>query len=245
MKPIPLAILLMCIPGVTAALGCRRSGDRRQDADSTSPSDSIDLVVALCDGASICEDFDRVGPFRFDGASIGIVDCLTNGGAALVGSWSLDDAGSHPFEWEADARLGGFFPTRGHVGVEVGCGDEHPQVHSPDVGVALDPDGFAWARLDVGDVFIPIGGKATLDGRFGATASLDNPGVPSPRITVTTTGPEAPQTSRGGLGPGDTFLWGVARARLVRVVPAREGLLGPIGWVEIALSDPTTHAADR
>ena len=73
---------------------------------------------------------------------------------------------------------------------------------------------------------------------------MDNPGVPSsPRITVTTTGPGGPQTSHGGLGPGDTFLWGVARARLVRVVPARDGLLGPIGWVEIALSDPGARSA--
>ena len=133
-----------------------------------------------------------------------------------------------------------------HVGVELGCSDEHPPLHSPDVGVALDPDGFAWARLEVGDVFIPIHGKATLDGRFAATASLDNPGVPSsPRITVTTTGPGAPQTSHGGLGPGDTFLWGVDRARLVRVVPAREGLLGPIGWVESRCRSPTAHAADQ
>ncbi len=243
MKPIQPALLLVCTLAVSGALGCHGSGDRRPDGGSTNPSPPIDLFRALCDGATICDDFDRVGPMRYFDASIGIVDCLTNDGAALYGSWSLDDADSRSFEWAADVRYGGFFPMLGHIGVDVGCGDEHPQVHSPDVGVAFDPDGFDWARLEAGDVFIPIHGKATLDARFAATASLDDPGVPSSlRITVTTMGPEAPQTSHGGLRPGDTFLWGVARARVVRVVPAQDGLLGPIGWVEIALSDPGAPA---
>ncbi len=244
MRPIQLPILLICLSGIAGALGCRESGDRRPDAGRSSPSASIDLAGALCDGATICDDFDRRGPELFFGALIGIVDCLTGDGASLLGSWPLDDAGSYPFEWEADVRLGGFFPTLGHVAVEIGCGNEHPQEPLPDTGVALDPDGFAWARLEGDNVFIPIHGKATLGGRSSATASLDNRDVPSSlRTTVTTTGPDAPPTVHGGLGPGDTFPWGFATARVVRVVPAQDGLPGPIGWVEIALSLPAAHSS--
>ncbi len=244
MKPIPTAMLIVWTTTLAATAACDVRGDRRLDAGSTSASAPVDLYRVLCDGKRYCDDFDRgSNPVTYFGGSINLADCLTNGGAALFGSWSLDDADSHRFEWEGDVRLGGLFPTLGHVAAVVGCADEHPPMHSPDVGVALDPDGFAGARLEGDDVFIPLRGQATLDGRFRATASLDNPGVPSsPRVTVTVEGPGAPRTLHGGLGLGETFLWGGARARVVRVVAPQEGLLGAIGWVEISLSESAAPA---
>jgi hypothetical protein len=197
----------------------------------------VDLYRAFCDGNSVCEDFDDHGE-AFFGDAMKVVDCVANQTVLLAGWWLVEDAASRPFEWEAEVRIGGVFPTRGHVATNTFCVDEHWQMHSPDVGVAFDPNGFAWARLEGEDVFIPLRGKATIDHEFHATAVVDPSDAASAlHVRVTVEGPDASRAFSGDLGHGDSFQWGTRRATVVRVVAPEAGLLGPIGWVEIRLAD--------
>jgi hypothetical protein len=237
MKPIRIAILLMLTSGVAATAACRTHGDRTGETGSANRG-RVDLSVALCDGKSPCEDFDFRSPEMFLHAHVSLTDCFPDQTALLFGAWSVEDAGARPFEWQAEVRLGGVFPSIGHVSTNLGCTDEYTQMHSPDIGLAIDPDGFAWAKLAGEDVFIPFRGTATVDHDFHATAVVDAAGAAAaPRVTVSVDGPDAPPTRQAGLGPGDSFAWGSYRAVVVRVVAPQDGLLGAIGWVEIALAD--------
>jgi hypothetical protein len=137
-------------------------------------------------------------------------------------------------------RFGGVFPAFNRVGTNLGCFDEHPPAHTPDVGVRVDPDGFSWAKLEGDDVFIPLRGKATLDHVLVAKARLDTGDAALvPRVTVSVEGSGASPLAYPGLGPGDSFPWGGRRAAVVRIVAPEEGLIGAIGWVEIHLSEGT------
>jgi hypothetical protein len=237
MKPIRIAILLMLASAVAATAACRTHGDRTGEEGSASGG-RVDLSVALCDGKSPCEDFDFLSPEMFLHAHVSLTDCFPNQTALLFGAWSVRDAGSRPFEWQAEVRLGGVFPSIGHVSTNLGCTDEYTQMHSPDVGLAIDPDGFAWAKLAGQDVFIPFRGTATVDGDFHATAEFDAAdAAAAPRVTVSVDGPDAPPTRHADLGRGDSFAWSSYRAVVVRVVAPQDGLLGVIGWVEIRLTD--------
>jgi hypothetical protein len=208
----------------------------RRDGGSARRPGEVDLTRALCDGNSVCEDFGMEEVFFGD--VIALDDCVANRTALLRGSWLVEDAASRPFEWEAEVRVGGVFPTRDHVATNTSCVDAHWQAHSPDVGLAFDPPGFAWARLEGDNVFIPLRGKATIDHDFHATAVLDGSDAAStPHVNVTVVGPEGSPTEKGGLGYGDRFPWGKRRATVVRVVAPQAGLLGAIGWVEINLAD--------
>jgi len=242
MKPIRTirtAILLMLAWSSAVLAGCRARNDRRGDAGSANLPGHVVLYDVLCRGQTDCERIYYDRPEQLFGASIGITDCDdTPEDATLVGSWSVEDATSGRFEWQALAPPGGVFPSLGHLGASIGCGNLHRQVRSPMVIVALDPDGFAWAKLEDGDLFIPLYGKATVDHDFHATATLDAPQSPSaPRATVYVDAPGASPTVFGNLGPGDGFSWGEHRATVVRVVAPGGGNLGAIGWVEVHLTD--------
>jgi hypothetical protein len=227
------AALISATMVVTA---CHAGDDeRRARARLTDPAYQVDLFKVLCDGGTYCDDFDRTHP-SMTALHLELADCMASETAVLFGSWSVGSDSSR-FGWEAEVRYGGVFPTFHRVGTNLGCFDEHPPAHTPDVGVRVDPDGYEWAKLEGDDVFIPFRGKATLDNAFAARVALDvgAPG-PVPRVTVSLEGPDASLTSVANLGPGDTFSWGGHRARIVRVVAPQEGLVGAIGWVEIALS---------
>ena len=135
-------------------------------------------------------------------------------------------------------RPGGVFPVPGYTAVSLSCSDEHWQVHSPDIGLRFDPDGFDWAKLAADDVFIPLRGKASIEDVSVATATLDAvDGDRDRRLTVSITEADASTAAHDGLEPGDTFPWGRYRARVVRIVAPQGATLGAIGWVEIHLSD--------
>jgi hypothetical protein len=223
---------------------CHAGTERRERAKLSDPARQVDLFVVLCDGGTPCDDFDRKSPTMVDTLHLELADCLGSETAALFGSWSVAGADSRLFAWEAEVRYGGVFPAFHHLGANLGCFDEHPPAHSPDVGIRSDPDGFDWAQLEGDDVFIPFRGQATLDHALVARARLDTgDAAAAPRVTVSVEGPDATPVAHPGLGPGDSFSWGGYRAAVVRIIPPQEALVGAIGWVEIRLSGGTPRRA--
>jgi hypothetical protein len=225
------SIAALAFVGVSA---CQAPATKGADAGPSGPS----LHDLFCDGGPRCVYFNDLQPYTLHGAVFRVNDCLTHQVAVLSGSWSLDDAGSRLFEWEATAWPGGVFPTPGHVAANFGCGQLHEEVISPLVLLAFDLDGFDWARLQDGDVFIPVDGKATVDHGPKATALFDErAGRASPRASVSIEGAHGASTIHAGVERGDTFDWGNHRATVVRVVASVGQALVPIGWIEVALSD--------
>jgi hypothetical protein len=238
---IRIPLFLIVATTLVAPVGCRRHHEPRDEG----AGEPADLYLAICTGKRVCDDFDSREPARFFDAFVGITDCVKDAGA-LFGSWQIEDADSRPFEWKANVRRGGVFPSLGHTATNLGCGFYRPQAPLANGAVALDPDGFAWAKLERDDVFIPLGGEATIRHEFHATASLDQPGDASiPRTTVSVEGSRAARTVYAGLGRGDRFPWGKDGATVVRVVGPQSGVLGAIGWVEIELTAADLSARDR
>ncbi len=227
------SLVLAFLLGMVAA--CHADGTRKNDANVQRTG--VD-ALCLCDGRPFCEDFDLWGRSSLPGAHLALDDCARDKTASLYGDWPLTDADSHTFYWEADVRPGGVFPVPGYTAVSLSCFDEHRQVHSPDIGLRFDPDGFDWAKLTADDVFIPLRGKASVDDVSVATATLDAvDGDRDPRLTVSITEADASTAAHGGLEPGDAFPWGGYRARVVRIVAPQAATLGAIGWVEVHLSE--------
>jgi hypothetical protein len=177
------------------------------------------------------------GPSLLVDSHLALNDCASDQTAALYGDWPLGDAGSHLFDWQADARRGAVFPVPGHTALSLLCRDEHWQIHSPDVAVRFDPDGFEWARLTDDDVFIPFRGEASIDDVSVATATLGEvDGDAATHLTVSVTEADGSTTAHRDLEPGDAFPWGGYRAQIVRIVEPQETVLGALGWVEVHLS---------
>jgi hypothetical protein len=235
---IRIAVWVTAAATFATTSACRREGGRNGEArtDASAGGEPVDLYHAICDGKRLCDDFDSLHPERFFDAIVGITDC-SNGVGVLFGSWQVEDADSRPFEWKADVRRGGVFPSLGHVATGLGCWFYRPQAPLASVIVALDPEGFGWVKLQGDDVFIPFHGEATIDHDFHATAKVEERGDASTlRVTVSVKGPHDERSVYRGLGAGDVFPWGLDRARVVRVVEPTDGVLGTIGWVEIDLS---------
>ncbi len=249
LPPNRITILLVAASTIATMIACRNAHDRNGAAradTSIADGEPVDLYHAVCDGKRYCDDFDSLHPERFFDAIVGITSCQSDGEAALFGSWRVGDAESRPFEWTAHVRRGGVFPSLGYTATSLDCGIYRPQAPLANVIVALDPDGFAWAKLQGDDVFIPLGGEATIDHEFHASALLEQGSDASTaRITVSVEGPHDARTVHRGLGRGDRFPWGDDGATVVRLVDRQDGLLGAIGWVEIALSVEGPRARDR
>ena len=226
-----IPLLFLWTPSLLTIAGCKVGDDGGESAPPSRPRRHIDLTVALCDGGSRCEEVDQRNTAMFLEDRVGLADCMADQTAALFGAWSVGDAASRPFDWEAMVRWGGVFPSIGHVAVNRGCVEEFPQVHSPMVGLTTDPPGFAWAKPGGDDVFIPFQGKATVDGEFHATAVLEDPDADAPAlVTVSIAVRDQPPTVHGGLRRGDTFPWGAYRGAITRVVAPQRGVLGAI-WM--------------
>ncbi len=236
---IPLCAASLLGAWLLGTVAACHADDGRHRANAR-PREAIDRLC-LCDGRPFCEDFNVWGSSTLlVGAHVALNDCAGDQTASLYGDWALGDAGSHLFDWEADARRGAVFPVPSHTALNLLCEDEHWQVHSPDVMVRFDPDGFEWARLTDDDVFIPFRGEASIDDVFVATATLDAvDGDPAPRLTVSVAGSDGSTTAHGDLEPGDAFPWGGYRAQIVRIVAPQETVLGALGWVEVHLSEET------
>ena len=165
----------------------------------------------------------------------------------------MGDSGSETFEWVANVRVGGAFPSGHEVTIEASCVRMHRQVDDVFAIFAPATARFASVALENDDIFIPIAGQATVGKQFSATAALQpaSETSPNPRVTIETNGGDAPR-SFPDLAAGNAFPWGPYRATLVRIVPPNDAArYGEIGWAEIRLergalpsdAGPTTSRA--
>jgi hypothetical protein len=107
----------------------------------------------------------------------------------------------------------------------------------------VDPLALKWFALAPDSAFIPFGGEATLDRGWYAKAEIETSDAggadPSVKIFIWMSrivSGEGSASVHEGLRTGDTFGWGRALARIVRIVPIHTSDSGVVGWVEVALS---------
>jgi len=105
----------------------------------------------------------------------------------------------------------------------------------------LNPREYTWFAPTKGHLFIPLHGSASLDGLLAIPVPPDRsyelgPLLDSVAIDIQPAGatavPPPHVPSYPGLRPGDTFVWGMHSAEVVRILN-RAGPL--IGWVEVVL----------
>jgi hypothetical protein len=236
-KPDRWAIHLVLALSLAGALGCHHARRTGRGSPWDVRPGQVDFDRAFCGGRYDCGSVVKGPDEILNGAWMGTADCLPDQSAIVTGSWSIEDAGSPPFEWRARVRRGGVLPSLSRVMAIIGCGDYHPGHDSPGFLYAFDPDGFADVRLEGDDVFIPLEGEAILDHRSHATATLETiDPEPGTYVRISIEEPDASPVTLASLGRGDRFAWGGRLATVVRVVHPTDGLLGTIGWVEIHLS---------
>jgi len=202
------------------------------------------LSDAVCGGKHVCGIIWHSGSTIASGAEIAVDTCEAHGQSALFyGGWIIRDPGGFLFEWEAEVRYGGLLPSLGQVIMNLGCGVAESVSPWLTALVAYDPEGFNHLRLRDDDVFIPIGGKASIDKSAHATAMIDpKEGCGRPRAKVSIEVPRGPPLVYDNLRRGDSFVWGSHWVTVVHIVPPFMGFVGEIGWVEIKVSDgPLPH----
>jgi hypothetical protein len=212
--------------------------------------------TGLCRDGNYCAALSSLSPTTQFGATVGILDDagIPDKSCELFGFWPLGDSGPQSFQWQAEVRVNGAFPSLQEVFVAIGCMLAHPQVPYYRSGDFARATGmFARTKLEDGDVFIPFVGHASLDERYVATAerkpSDDDASVL--RVTITVQDGTSPPMSYPDLRGYDRFMWGPYPATVVRLVPPREHGYGEIGWVEVraepAVSSPlpSAHAQRR
>jgi hypothetical protein len=110
----------------------------------------------------------------------------------------------------------------------------------PAAGLLLNPDS-SLPRLEPGDVFIPLGGEATLDGDLYASTHVEQSAPTNGAPLSLSIGVQPSRRSGSafhGLRAGDSFPWGDSQATVVRIVISADVIAGTLqdGWVEVALS---------
>ena len=242
MDPIPFTISLIALAGVAASMAC----DDHPKVGSGCPAvnSAIDLRKAVCGSRGVCNDIAADEPPRFRGAYIGLDSCRTANGAALFGSWQIDGATPSAFEWKAPVRAGGVFPSRGYLATPVHCAPADRCYPFSTTTVALFLTGFDWVEPDADNVFIPLHGVATIDHAFHASATLDERrDAAAARATILAEDLHGAETTDASVG--DAFPWGRYLASVVRIIEPQDGMLGPVGWVEVRLSEPKPNPGVR
>src|ERR1019366_3023674 len=242
MEPIHFAMKLIAVAGVTASVAC--NDEQKVGGGCPLVNSPIDLSEAACDSHDICHYIYGHPPQNIRGATIGLDSCGSSDDATFFGSWQLDDASSRAFKWRGPVRIGGMFPSRGYLASPVQCTPADRCYPYPTTTVAVALTGSDWPKLDDDDVFIPLHGLATIDHAFHASATLDDRGdAAGARATIFAEGVHGAKTTDAGVG--DAFPWGRSLASVVRIVEPQDGVLGPVGWVEIKLSDAKPDAGAR
>jgi hypothetical protein len=226
----PLGAVELMLLALASAAGCvPRGASKNADPEATSsPHPSADIYESM-DGAGI-QSVRGAGVFVGEFGS----PCR------LEASWDLARIGPPPglpFQATIVSQVGGIFALPdGMVRLALCEGATMHGRMMPPLGVLeLDPPiSLAWAALGEGNVIIPLGGDATLDQEFRATATLEpesDAGLAS--VTVNLTGPSPLPAVHRRLHRGDVFAWGKTQAKIVRIIEPASKL---VGWIEIALS---------
>jgi hypothetical protein len=248
MKPLALAaatlssLALLAVGTVAVTLVCRHCVPPPLIGGGCPPFDSpFNVMDAVCLVRGDCSDGYTNSATLFDGFYVGIDKCGEHDDVSLFGWWQVDDAGSRLFEWKAPMHIGAVFPTNGSLATPVQC---TPVSHCSPYDmttVAVRLRGIKAPKLDGDDVFIPFQGHATIDGSFYASATLDERiEADAPHVTILADTFDGEHSLHAG--DGDTFPWGRYLASVVRIVEPRTGVLQPIGWVEIHLSEAKPYA---
>jgi hypothetical protein len=168
-------------------------------------------------------------------------------------SWRVGERPGLFFQATVDVRRGQVVPLPGGLVSLHYC---QPMTQALDghwtpplAGLVLDPEPSpSVPPLAPGNVFIPLGGEARLDGDLYTRARYlprGDAGEP-PSVTIFYHSPwfqnRTPHGTEGessGLHDGDGFVWGRTQATVVRIVGPTPGV---DGWVEVGLSLPTGPA---
>jgi hypothetical protein len=242
MDPIRFTIALIALAGVAASVAC--DDQRKVGGECPEVNSPIDIAKAVCGSRGVCTYMSTHDAIQIRGAYIGLDSCGTADGAAFFGSWQVDGAPSRAFAWKGPVRTGGVFPSRGYLATPVQCTPANRCYPFATTTVAVALTDFDWVEPDDDNVFIPLHGLATIDQAFHASATLDERrDAAAARATILAEGLLGAQTIDAGVG--DAFPWGRYLASVVRIVEPQDGLLGPVGWVEIRLSEPKPDAGGR
>jgi hypothetical protein len=161
----------------------------------------------------------------------------------IQASWSVRQVPDCDFRAILRIEVGKVFPLRDGMAALGTCDptERNPKRGRPTPSFAyleLDPpDYFRWAAPAPGDVYIPFGGEAVLDGDQHAIATLEpteDAGAQDLKVTVSLSSPSRQDEGFPHLGVGDSFRWGKSQAKIVRVI---EPVSRAVGWVEVVLSD--------
>jgi hypothetical protein len=234
MHPAVMAAVIAPIAGLLSA--CNRP---ERDTGEANRPPLTGLWYEFCDGTRRCTSFSD-GAHKIGDADLALAGCRSQERQAMFeGASAAEDAASPAFNWKATVRWGGVFPSGSVVAAVLDCTERSSAAYPfPDVGLLVMPDGFAHTMLDDGDVFIPVGGEATLD-HVRATVALEASGTDAATPAATVSVAKVPEAAKTypKLHVNDAFQWSDRRATIVRILPAQSGTFGVIGWVEVRLWD--------
>ncbi len=158
-------------------------------------------------------------------------------------SWRVLTTPAVRYHAMIDAQEGEALPLPlGFVQIYACRGLETPAPSSrPYAVLILNPEIGALPALGVNDAFVPLDGDASLDETFFASAHIeplaDGKGAaPSVRVVARSRTSRPEEGDYAGLHEGDSFPWGPAEARIVRIVSVPDRHVVPGGWVEVSLS---------
>jgi hypothetical protein len=229
------ALMAASIPPTMAA--CKETDSRSVKADLPAEAAMWNLTVEICRVRGKCDDVASHWSEYFSGALIGISGC-DDEKARMFGSWQVDDADSRSFEWSALVPRGAAFASLNGLAAALGCVPPDGTTPLTNTRVAYSLTGLDWAKLEGDDVFVPFDGQAIIDHEVHARATLDARGDASPpRVTISVESADVDRAVHPGLGHGDVLPMGRYAATVVRVIEPQSGVLAPIGWVEINLSE--------
>jgi hypothetical protein len=230
---VPVVLLLLAACGY-ASLGCRSSDRAPTDAARGARCPRPHRVADVYDSQPGWE------PRVVLGAAVDVREygCPCR----LELSWQSSEARAWDFRVNlAIVDKKGFPLPEGMVALDQCTGiqtDSQGHTDPPFADLDLEPAAGVVALAPVaGDVFIPIGGEATLEGSQHAVATMDSAedaGGGEGAVTIVLSAPFRSDEPHRHFHETSTFAWGTSLATVVRVIePSAE----VVGWVEVRLSE--------
>lgn len=218
-RPVPAALVLLVVLG-----GCRprEQAVEREADDATCPAGSTCIAVEDDDGEGPLGVSDVGHPTLNEFVSICRLAVRRAGTPTTLG-----------FESATDARPRHLTILDGRVAEVVRCWSAGGHARAV---LRVNPDSYAWAVPEPGDVFIPFDeDERTMlsDGGYArAFVERDASYARTGRICAIVGPSEAQAAVLCGLHVGDTFQWGTHQAIVARIVSPESPFTG---WIEVRL----------
>jgi hypothetical protein len=162
-------------------------------------------------------------------------------------SWPLSKGGAERFQAMLLPDEGDALPLRDGLAqlgycAALACG---PPAYPPQAGVIPEPGPLPWPALGPDEVFVPLGGDATLDKITYVSATLallsddGSPAPPQVSLSLRSLAAQPEPDHYPLVHEGDEFRWGDRGAQIVRIVRTctwRDSC----GWVVVKLSERGT-----